>query len=38
MILLLLLVYDAKTEIDFVCLFEIGLHAHDLREGLLCMV
>ena len=33
--LLLLLVYYTQAEIDLVCLLEVGLHAHDLGEGLL---
>jgi len=33
--LLLLLVNYAKSEVDLICLFEVGLHAHDLREGFL---
>ena len=33
--LLLLLVYYAEAEVDLVCLLEVGLHAHDLGEGLL---
>jgi hypothetical protein len=33
--LLLLLVYYAQAEVDLVCLLEVGLHAHDLGEGLL---
>jgi hypothetical protein len=36
--LLLLLVYDAETEVDLVCLFKVRLHAHDLREGILGVV
>lgn len=35
---LLLLVYYPKTEIDLVCLFKVGLHAHDLREGFFGML
>lgn len=33
--LLLLLVNDTESEVDLVCLLEVGLHAHDLREGFL---
>ena len=33
--LLLLLVYYTQAEVDLVCLLEVGLHAHDLGEGLL---
>lgn len=36
--LLLLLVYDTQTEVNLVCLFEIGCHAHDLGESLLRMI
>lgn len=36
--LLLLLVDDAKSEVDLIGFFEIGLHAHDLREGFLGML
>jgi hypothetical protein len=32
--LLLLLVYYAEAEVDLVCLLEVGLHSHDLRESL----
>jgi hypothetical protein len=32
LVLLLLLVDYTEPEIDFVGLFEVGLHAHDLRE------
>ena len=35
--LLLLFVYYAETEVDLVCLLEVGLHTHDLRERLLGM-
>lgn len=35
--LLLLFVNYAKTEIDLVGLFEVWLHAHDLRESLFSM-
>lgn len=33
--LLLLLVYYTQAEVNLVCLLEVGLHAHDLGEGLL---
>lgn len=36
--LLLLLVDDAQAKVDFVGLFEIRLHAHDLGKGLLGML
>jgi hypothetical protein len=32
-VLRLLLVYDAQTEIDFVGLLKVRLHLHDVREG-----
>ena len=32
--LLLLLVYYTQAEVDFVCLLEVGLHAHNLGESL----
>jgi hypothetical protein len=35
--LLLLLVYYAETEIDFIRLLEVWLHSHDLRESLFGM-
>lgn len=37
-VLLLLLVYDAKSEVYFVGLFEAGLHLHHLGEGFLGMI
>jgi hypothetical protein len=37
LIFLLLLVNYTKTEINFIGLFEIRLHAHDLRESFLRM-
>jgi len=36
--LLLLLVYYAEAKVDLVCLLEVGLHAHDLRESLFGML
>jgi len=36
--LLLLFVYYAQTEVDFVCLFEVRLHLHYRRESLLGMI
>lgn len=36
--LLLLLVYYSETEVDFIGLFKVGRHAHDLRESLFGMV
>ena len=33
--LLLLLVYYTQAEVDLVCLLEVWLHTHDLREGFL---
>jgi len=36
--LLLLLVYNAKSEINLICLFKVGLHLHDLRERFFCVV
>lgn len=35
---LLLLVYYTKSEINFVCLFKVWLHSHDLGESLLCVL
>lgn len=35
---LLLLVNYAKAKVDFVGLFKIGIHAHHLRKGFLCML
>ena len=37
-VLLLLLVYYPEPEIDLVRLFEVGLHLHDLGEGLLRVI
>lgn len=37
-ILLLLLVDYTQAKVDFICLVEIGLHLHDLRESLLGML
>lgn len=36
--LLLLLIDYTQAEVDFVGLFEVGSHAHDLRESFLCVV
>ena len=36
-VLLLLLVYYTQAEVDLVRLVEVGLHVHDLREGLFRM-
>jgi hypothetical protein len=36
--LLLLLIYYTESEVDLVGLFEVGLHAHHLREGLFGML
>lgn len=36
--LLLLLVYYTQTEIDLIRFFEVGLHAHNLGEGLFGML
>ena len=36
--LLRLLVYYSQAEVDFIGLFKIGFHAHDLRKGLLGML
>ena len=35
---LLLFVYYTKAKVDFVGLFEVGLHAHDLRKSFLGML
>lgn len=37
-VFLLLLVNYPETKVYLVCLFKIGLHAHDLREGLFCIL
>lgn len=37
-VFLLLLVDYSESEVNLVGLVKIGLHLHDLREGLLCMV
>jgi hypothetical protein len=38
LVFLLLLVNYTEPEVDFVGLFEVRLHAHDLREGLFGML
>ncbi len=35
---LLLLVYYTQPEVDFVCLFKVWRHAHDLRKGFLGVI
>lgn len=34
---LLLLVDYSKAKVDFVGLFKVGFHAHNLRKGFFCM-
>lgn len=36
-VFLLLLVYYSKTKVDLICLLEVWLHVHDLRERLFGM-
>ena len=38
LVFLLLLVNYTESEVDFVGLFEVGLHAHDLRKRFLGML
>lgn len=38
LVFVLLLVYDAQAEVDLIGLLKVGLHAHDLGEGFLCMI
>ena len=35
---LLLLVYDSEAEVDLIGLVKFGLHSHDLRKSLLCVL
>ena len=38
LVLVLLLVDDAETEVDFMSLVKIGIHGHDLRESFFGMI